>query len=53
MVIAHFGRIPHVGERFTWPGWEVEVVDLDGPRIDKLLLQRHVVHDPSNDDTNG
>lgn len=53
MVIAHFGRIPHVGERFTWPGWEVEVVDLDGPRIDKLLLQRHVVHDPSNDETNG
>lgn len=53
MVIAHFGRIPHVGERFTWPGWEVEVVDLDGPRIDKLLLQKHVIHDPSNDETNG
>jgi putative hemolysin len=53
MVIAHFGRIPHVGERFTWPGWEIEVVDLDGPRIDKLLLQRHVAHDPANDDTNG
>ena len=53
MVIAHFGRIPHVGERFTWPGWEIEVVDMDGPRIDKLLLQRHVVQDPANDDTNG
>jgi len=53
MVIAHFGRIPHVGERFTWHGWEIEVVDLDGPRIDKLLLQRHVVQDPANDDTNG
>ncbi|TYT27310.1 HlyC/CorC family transporter [Luteimonas viscosa] len=40
MVIAHFGRIPHVGEHFDWNGWRIEVVDLDGPRIDKLLLQR-------------
>lgn len=39
MVIAHFGRIPHVGEHFVWDGWRIEVVDLDGPRIDKLLLQ--------------
>ena len=40
MVIAHFGRIPNVGEHFDWGGWRIEVVDLDGPRIDKLLLQR-------------
>jgi putative hemolysin len=40
MLIAHFGRIPRVGERFDWNGWRIEVVDLDGPRIDKLLLQR-------------
>ena len=40
MLIAHFGRIPHVGEHFDWNGWRIEVVDLDGPRIDKLLLQR-------------
>ncbi|MGY1410267.1 MULTISPECIES: hemolysin family protein [unclassified Luteimonas] len=40
MVIARFGRIPNVGEHFEWSGWRIEVVDLDGPRIDKLLLQR-------------
>ena len=40
MLIAQFGRIPHVGEHFDWAGWRIEVVDLDGPRIDKLLLQR-------------
>jgi len=40
MVIARFGRIPNVGEYFEWSGWRIEVVDLDGPRIDKLLLQR-------------
>ncbi|TXH65909.1 MAG: HlyC/CorC family transporter [Lysobacteraceae bacterium] len=38
MVIAHFGRIPNTGEAFEWAGWRIEVVDLDGPRIDKLLL---------------
>ena len=40
MAIAHFGRIPHVGEHFRIGAWRIEVVDLDGPRIDKLLLQR-------------
>lgn len=40
MTIVHFGRIPHVGEHFDWSGWRIEVVDLDGPRVDKLLLQR-------------
>lgn len=40
MVIARFGRIPHAGELFDWEGWRVEVVDLDGARIDKLLIAR-------------
>lgn len=40
MVIAHFGRIPNTGEAFDWADWRIEVVDLDGPRIDKLLLTR-------------
>jgi putative hemolysin len=40
MAIAHFGRIPNVGEYFDWDGWRIEIVDLDGPRVDKLLLQR-------------
>lgn len=39
MTIAHYGRIPNTGEYFDWKGWRIEVVDLDGPRIDKLLLQ--------------
>ncbi len=53
MVISHFGRIPNVGEHFSWPGWRIEVVDLDGPRIDKLLLNRELVQDPDNDDSSG
>ncbi|NUO77930.1 MAG: HlyC/CorC family transporter [Lysobacter sp.] len=59
MVIAHFGRIPHVGEHFDWNGvWRIEVVDLDGPRIDKLLLQRIAApredaQEPVSDDASG
>jgi putative hemolysin len=38
MVVAHYGRIPHAGEYFDWQRWRIEVVDLDGARIDKLLI---------------
>ena len=40
MVIAQFGRIPHVGESFVWKNYRFEVVDLDGARVDKLLIAR-------------
>ncbi len=40
MVMAQFGRIPQVGESFRWRDLRFEVVDLDGPRIDKLLIAR-------------
>ena len=48
MVIAHFGRIPHVGEHFEWKNVRFEVVDLDGARVDKLLVSR--VADDSGSD---
>ncbi|HEY0112537.1 MAG TPA: hemolysin family protein [Allosphingosinicella sp.] len=30
-------HIPEVGERFTFAGWQFEIVDMDGFKIDKLL----------------
>jgi putative hemolysin len=42
LVTAHFGRIPRSGEHFTRDGFRFEVVDLDGARIDKLLVSRAV-----------
>jgi len=33
-------QLPTEGESFTDQGWRVEVVDMDGRRIDKLLVQR-------------
>ena len=46
MVIARYGRIPHSGEHFDWQGWRIEVVDLDGARIDKLLISRALAAAP-------
>lgn len=40
MMMAQFGRIPEVGELFVWHGFRFEVVDLDGARIDKILIAR-------------
>ncbi|MBE9609642.1 hemolysin family protein [Chitinilyticum piscinae] len=40
MVLQLLGRIPATGECCEWEGWVLEVVDMDGPRIDKLLARR-------------
>ncbi|WP_170253325.1 hemolysin family protein [Ciceribacter naphthalenivorans] len=37
-VIAQLKRIPALGESFQTNGWRFEVIDLDGRRIDKLLV---------------
>ena len=36
--LSRFGRIPAAGEHFEWQTRRFEVVDMDGPRIDKLLV---------------
>ena len=38
-------KLPHEGEHFTDQGWRFEVVDMDGRRIDKLLVSRVVEGD--------
>ena len=37
-MLNHLGHIPVPGERFPYEGWHIEVVDLDGRRIDKVLV---------------
>jgi len=37
MLMYLFERIPQTGDRVSWDGWDFEVVDLDGKRIDKVL----------------
>lgn len=45
MMMAEFGRIPQPGEFFNWRGTRFEVVDLDGARIDKVLMVPAVTPD--------
>ena len=42
LALAAFGRLPEVGESVRVHGWQFEVVDMDGRRIDKILLSRAV-----------
>lgn len=37
-VMMYMGRIPSSGEYFEWNGLRIEVIDMDGRRIDKLLI---------------
>ncbi len=39
LVVAHLGHIPGVGESFDAWGLHVTVVDMDGNRIDRLLVR--------------
>jgi putative hemolysin len=41
-VLAELGHLPAVSETVDIGGWRFEVVDLDGRRIDKLLVSRIV-----------
>jgi putative hemolysin len=50
MVMAALGHIPQTGETFTWHGIRVEVVDLDGARIDKLLVTLEPTFEASEDE---
>ncbi|MCS7031927.1 MAG: hemolysin family protein [Gloeomargarita sp. SKYG116] len=38
LIIDHLGHIPHVAEHFEWAGLEFEIVDMDGNRVDKVLI---------------
>jgi putative hemolysin len=39
-VLAELKRLPSLGEAFERHGYRIEVIDLDGRRIDKLLVSR-------------
>lgn len=40
LVIERVGSLPKLGEYVEVSGWRIEVIDLDGRRIDKLLVQK-------------
>jgi putative hemolysin len=38
--LSHLRRIPKTGEKFSWRDYEFEIVDMDGNRIDKILVKK-------------
>ena len=43
MIMLLLGRLPRTGDVVEWNAWRFEVVDLDGKRVDKVLVSRLAV----------
>lgn len=37
-IMTHMGRIPAVADQFEWAGLRFEIMDMDGRRVDKVLI---------------
>lgn len=40
LILWQLGRIPQATDSIRWQGWQFEIVDMDGRRIDKVLASR-------------
>lgn len=49
LIINQLGFIPASGERLTWKMFSFEVVDMDGARIDKVLVKKLSVDTDDNE----
>lgn len=38
-ILHELERIPHTGDTFDWRGFHFEIIDMDGHRIDKVLVK--------------
>jgi putative hemolysin len=39
-VMSQLGKIPDTGDVFEWGGLSFEIVDMDGLRVDKILVKK-------------
>jgi putative hemolysin len=46
-VMMHLGRIPLPADKFDWNGMRFEVMDMDGHRVDKVLVTALPIHPPA------
>lgn len=42
LILSRLGRFPETGEKIIWNEFTLEVVDMDGVRIDKVLVTRNI-----------
>jgi putative hemolysin len=48
-IMASLGQVPKPGDHFHWAGLRLEVVDMDGRRVDKVLVTRLPEQRPEED----
>ena len=56
LVTAELERIPELGDKFEWDNFRFELVDMDGHRVDKVLvtpLQPPTLHSNGNNNLTG
>ena len=41
-VIKNINKIPQIGDKFDFKQYEIEIVDIDGNRVDKILITRKI-----------
>ena len=51
MLMLLLGRMPTTGDIIEWDGWKLEVVDMDGKRIDKVLAMPISQQEEAADDS--
>jgi len=49
LVMATLDRLPKLGESIEWLGWRLEVVDMDGQRVDQVLATKLPPSQPPDD----
>ncbi len=49
LILDQLGRIPSVGDSTDWNGLHLEVVDMDGQRIDRIMVSRRSSEKTSGD----
>ena len=52
-VMVSLGRVPQPTDRFEWHGLKFEVMDMDGRRVDKVLVTTLPQRPPSPEEGNG
>jgi putative hemolysin len=52
-VMVSLGRVPQPADRFEWHGLNFEVMDMDGRRVDKVLVTTLPQRSAASDESNG
>lgn len=50
LMMSAMGRIPRATDHFLYEGWRFEILDMDGRRVDKILVRKEEPPPPTEED---